>query len=145
MNVANGVRAAIVVGAVGCAAAWGHHSSAGVDMSVTKTVSGTLKALEWSAPHAGIVVVYKDESGKPTDVSIGTGAPMTIVRQGFKRADFRIGSKVQLSWHPNRSGAPGGELESLKLEDGRMLTGGLAPPGAPGLVAHPGAPPTAQP
>jgi hypothetical protein len=44
---------------------------------------------------------------------------------GSKPKDFRVGTKVTLSWHPNRNGLPGGELTEVKLEDGRTLKGGF--------------------
>ena len=73
----------------------------------------------------------------------------SIASQGFKPKDFRVGTKVTLSWHPNCNGTPGGELTELKLEDGRVLHGGFAgaPPGADGKPATPpgGAPPPKQP
>ncbi|MDB6014889.1 MAG: hypothetical protein JWL65_7139 [Gammaproteobacteria bacterium] len=123
------------------AAAPAHHSFAAYDQQVTKNVSGTLKEFDWNAPHSGITVVYLDEKGQMQEVSVTTGAPSTIVGQGFKPKDFRVGTKVTLSWHPNRNGTPGGEMAELKLEDGRVLHGGFAagPPGGPKGEPPPGA------
>jgi len=118
-----------------------HHSFAAYDQGVTKSVSGTLKEFDWNAPHSGITVTYTDAKGQVQEVSVTTGAPSTIAAQGFKPRDFRVGTKVTLSWHPNRNGLPGGEMSEIKLEDGRVLKGGFGgrpPPGAPGA---PGAPP----
>jgi hypothetical protein len=44
-----------------------------------------------------------------------------FVKQGFKPKDFRVGDKVEISWHPSRSGATGGILSTLKLPDGRIF------------------------
>jgi hypothetical protein len=121
-----------------------HHSFAAYDQSVTKSVAGTLKEFDWNAPHSGITVTYTDEKGQVQEVSVTTGAPSTIAAQGFKPKDFRVGTKVTLSWHPNRNGLPGGEMSEIKLEDGRVLKGGFGgrpPPGAPGAPGGPGAPP----
>jgi hypothetical protein len=129
--------------------ALGHHSFAAYDQGVTKSVAGTLKEFDWNAPHSGITVTYTDEKGQVQEVSVTTGAPSTIAAQGFKPKDFRVGTKVALSWHPNRNGLPGGEMTEIRLEDGRVLKGGFGgrpPPGAPGApppgTAPPGAPPT---
>ena len=132
----------LCVGAFAAAPALSHHSFAAYDQKVTKTVEGTLKELDWNAPHSGITVAYQDESGASQDVSVTTGAPATITSQGFKPKDFRIGSKVKVSWHPNRNGVPGGQLLELVLDDGRTLRGALGPPGAAG---PPGAPPAGGP
>jgi hypothetical protein len=129
---------------VGAAALWSlpsyaHHSFAAYDQKVTQMVSGTLKEFDWDAPHAGMTVAYLDGQGAMQEVSVTTGSPAVITKQGFKPNDFRIGSKVTMSWHPNRNGAPGGELVELKLDDGRVLHGGF--PSIPG--GKPGEPPPA--
>jgi hypothetical protein len=118
-----------------------HHSFAAYDQSVTKSVSGTLREFDWNAPHSGITVAYTDESGQTQEISVTTGAPSTIASQGFKPKDFRIGTKVELSWHPNRNGVPGGEMTDLKLEDGRTLHGGFNPGAPPPGLPPPGAAP----
>jgi len=125
------------------APALAHHSFAAYDQAVTKSVSGTLKEFDWNAPHSGITVAYLDEKGEEQELAVTTGAPSTIARQGFKPKDFKVGSKVTLSWHPNRNGLPGGEMTELKLDDGRVLNGGFAFPGA--SAGPPGGPPAGAP
>ena len=119
------------------AAALAHHSFAAYDQQVTKSVSGTLKEFDWNAPHSGLTVVYLDEKGQMQEVSVTTGAPSSIAGQGFKKRDFKVGTKVTLSWHPNRNGTPGGEMVELKLDDGRVLHGGFALPGGKSPEAPP--------
>lgn len=119
--------AAIVVGALALCSSPGyaHHSFAAYDQRVTRMVSGTLKEFDWDAPHSGMTVAYLNAKGAMKEVSVTTGSPAIIVRQGFKPNDFRVGMRVTMSWHPNRNGLPGGELVELKLEDGRVLHGGF--------------------
>lgn len=111
--------------------AWAHHSAAGYNTAVTLTRPGTLVEFDWSAPHAVVVFTYLDESGKPVEVAATAGSPAMISRQGFKLEDFSTGARVEMTWNPNRSGAPGGLLVSLKLADGRTLQGDAfgSPPG----------------
>ncbi len=135
---------------IGCwqESALAHHSFAAYDQGVTKSVTGTLKEFDWNAPHSGITVAYTDEKGQVQEVSVTTGAPSTIASQGFKPRDFRVGTKVTLSWHPNRNGQLGGELTEIKLEDGRTLKGGFGgnpPPSAPGAAPSGSAPPGTAP
>ncbi len=104
-----------------------HHSAAAYDRSVTKTQAGTLKEFDWNAPHAGMTVAYIDSAGHAQEISVTTAAPAIIARQGFKPSDFKPGLKVVLSWHPNRNGYPGGDMVELRLEDGRVLRGGIMP------------------
>jgi len=136
------------LGALAGTPALAHHSFAAYDQTVTKEVSGTLKEFDWNAPHSGMTIVYLDESGKMQEVSVTTGAPVTISRQGFKPKDFHTGDKVRLAWHPNKNGLVGGELVTMTLEDGRVLHGGLAgpPPGSGSAPpAAPGEPPAGPP
>jgi Family of unknown function (DUF6152) len=120
-----------------------HHSFAAYDQAVTKSVIGTLKEFNWNAPHSEITVAYMDEKGQVQEVSVTTGAPNMIASQGFKPKDFRVGTKVTLSWHPNRNGMPGGEMTEVKLEDGRTLKGGFGGAAPPGTApAQQGPPPS---
>lgn len=117
---------------VPAAAALAHHSYAAYDQNHVNTVEGTLEDFDWSAPHSSMTVVYLDKTGSEQRVSATTGAPNTIVRQGFKVTDFKVGMKVELKWYPNVNGSPGGELALLTLPDGRMLRGhGFEQPGLP--------------
>jgi hypothetical protein len=109
--------------ALWCFPAYAHHSYAAYNMEVTQTVSGTLKEFDWIAPHAKLKVAYLDDQGAAQEVSVTTGSPAVMSRQGFTPKDFLLGSKVSMSWHPNLNGAPGGELAELKMEDGRVLHG----------------------
>jgi hypothetical protein len=108
-----------------------HHSAAGIDVTKTLSADATLKQFMWSAPHAQIVVDYRDESGKDVELSVTTFAPGMLIRQGFSPKDFRPGDKIKLFWHPNRSGSPGGVLSKIVTSDGRTMTGevqGGSPP-----------------
>ena len=119
-----------------------HHSSAGVDETQTLSADATLKQFSWSAPHAQIVVTYRDDSGKDIDVSVTSFAPGLLIRQGFSPKDFRRGDKIKLFWHPNRNGSAGGILAKIVTADGRVLSG--EGPGG-GLPPGEGPPPAAGP
>jgi hypothetical protein len=116
-------------------------------MEVTRTLSGTLKEFNWVSPHTNLKVTYLNEQGVPQEILVTTGSPAVLSRQGFKAEDFVLGSRVTLSWHPNRSGTSGGELAELKLQDGRVLKGhGAFPafPGGGGFGPPPGGPPPGE-
>jgi hypothetical protein len=115
--------ALLMSGLVPAAFALAHHSYAAYDQNHINTVEGTLEDFDWSAPHSSMTVVYLDKTGTEQRVSATTGAPNTIVRQGFKVSDFKVGMKVELRWYPNLNGSAGGELALLKMPDGRMLRG----------------------
>ena len=98
-----------------------HHSFAGYDMTKTVTAPATIKEFRWGAPHSSVVLVIKGQDGKSQEVTVGSAAPSMFVKQGFSPKDFRVGDKVDITWHPTRNGAPGGVLSSMKLPDGRTF------------------------
>lgn len=98
-----------------------HHSFAGYDMTKTSTAQATIKEFRWGAPHSAAVFVIKGADGKQQEVTVASAAPSMFVKQGFKPKDFRAGDKLEITWHPSRSGAKGGILSSMKLPDGRVF------------------------
>ncbi len=100
-----------VARSAGCGASF----RCGLRQGITKTTSGTLKEFDWNAPHAGVLVEYKNEKGETAEIYATTFAPPQLARQGFAPKDFKPGQKVELVWHPARSGAGGGLLVSYLL------------------------------
>lgn len=98
-----------------------HHSFAGYDMSKTRSASATLKEFRWGAPHSSVVFVIKGADGKPQEVTMGSASPAAFAKQGFKPRDFKVGDKMEITWHPSKSGATGGVLATMKLADGRKF------------------------
>jgi hypothetical protein len=83
-----------------------------------------------------MVLFYADKKGKQQAMSVATGTPVALTRQGFSPRDFRSGDKVTITYHPNVSGGAGGALSSLVLADGRTYRDNEA-----GAAEKPGAPP----
>lgn len=109
-----------------------HHSDSAVDKNKTVTVKGTIKVFSWTAPHAQIILYTVDDKGQQVEVGVSTFTPAALLLQGLSPKDFRRGDPVEVSYHPNRSGAPGGILVKLIGRDGKMLNGeAVTPPGAP--------------
>lgn len=98
-----------------------HHSASGYDMKRTETAQATLKEFRWGAPHSAAIFTYKSPKGETQELNTTSAAPSMFLRQGFKPKDFKIGEKVEISWHPARNGKPGGILSSIKFSDGRVF------------------------
>ena len=98
---------------------WGHHSAVGYDFSKTVTAEATVKEFRWVSPHSSLVVVIKGADGKPEEMTVTSATPAVFAKQGFTPRDFKIGDKVEISWHPAKSGHLGGALASMKLPNGR--------------------------
>lgn len=121
---------AVVIGSAHPPAVSAHHSAAGIDETVTRSAKATLKRFAWSAPHAQIIFSYRNENGQDIDLAISTFAPGLLLKQGFTPKDFNRGDELEVFWHPNRNGAPGGILVKLIAADGRVLSGEQITPSA---------------
>lgn len=110
---------AAVAAAIAALPVAAHHSAAGYDLKTTLTAPATIKEFRWGAPHSSGVFMIKGPKGEQQELNTSSAAPAAFVRGGFNPRDFKAGEKVEISWHPARSGKPGGILSSIKFMDGR--------------------------
>jgi hypothetical protein len=118
----------VVLAASLAAPSFAHHSFAMFDAEKTITVSGTVKELEWTNPHAWLRVTLTDQAtGKPTQWAFEMGPPAQQIRRGWKADSLKMGDKVTLRMHPLKDGSRGGQLVDATLPDGRTVGGAGAP------------------
>ena len=90
--------AAVTCGLVLLAApSFAHHSfAAEFDAKNCEDFTGTLTKLDWQSPHPYFYMDIKDASGKVTNWSFQTYAPITLRRNGTERQVFveNIGKEV---------------------------------------------------
>ena len=103
-----------------------HHSFAPFDMSAQKTVTGTVKRVEWTNPHIWIWLDVPNEQGVVEPWGFEGMSPNYLSRRGWTRTILTVGDKITVSYRPLRSGLNGGMFVSTKLADGRLLTMGGA-------------------
>jgi hypothetical protein len=109
--------------------AFAHHSFAMFDSDKTITVTGTVKELEWTNPHAWVRVMVMDQAtGKPVQWGFELGPPAQQIRRGWKPDSLKPGDKLTLKMHPLRDGSRGGQVVDATLPDGRTVGGVGAPP-----------------
>jgi hypothetical protein len=121
----------ILTGAAALAApAFAHHSFSNFDITVYKSLTGTVRALEWENPHAWLWVNAIDAKGNVVPWGFEGSAPSEMVRNGFNRHLIKVGEKVTVIFSPLRDGRNGGSFRKITLADGTVLGG--APPGGGG-------------
>lgn len=98
-----------------------HHSFAVYDTTQTKTAAATIKEFNFGAPHSTATFTIEGPGGKSQNLTLQGAAPSALTKAGFKARDFSKGTKVQITWHPVRTGGPEGAMISLKLADGRIF------------------------
>lgn len=126
---AGALLASLMLVAAGPASA--HHSYALYDMTKTLSAKATVKEFYWGAPHSSVSLTLEEDGGEPQYLTLQGAAPISMSKAGFNPKDIRRGMKVEITWHPLRSGKLGGTLASIKFEDGRVFSdnefGNVAP------------------
>lgn len=140
MKIARALAAAALL-ATAAGPATAHHSYAMFDNPKKQTLSGTVRALEWTNPHVWVWVNVDDGKGGTVAWGFEAQSPSELVRFfGWTRNSLTPGDKVTVDFSPLRSGRPGGALRLLTFADGRTLKTARTnpPPGSPAELAAPG-------
>jgi hypothetical protein len=129
--------ALIGAGVLHGAAALAHHSFAMFDATKVITLTGTIKELQWTAPHVMIWLVEDPKEGEPANdklwaVELST-SPGPLTRLGWNRQSVMPGDRVAIEINPLRSGNPGGAFKRLTI----LSTGQVLLSGAVGTDAQP--------
>jgi hypothetical protein len=108
-----------------------HHSGAMFDDAKSMTLTGTVKAFQWTNPHCWIQVAVPGETGT-VEWSVEMGAPIELFRGGWKPGTLKAGDRITVTIHPMRNGVPGGLYVSA------TLAGDCSGRGAPADLCRPG-------
>lgn len=119
------IAAALLAMALSAAATRAHHSFAMFDPSKPLSFEGTVKTLQWTAPHAILWI----ETGKVSTYDPGLWSlelptsPGNLSKMGWSRTVVKPGDRVRVDINPIRDGRRSGQFKKLVLLDtGRVLT-----------------------
>ena len=113
---------AVIAAAVPAAA---HHSfAAEYDSSKTISVTGEVVRLEWTNPHARVVVAGKDENGVNKNWDFELGPPTTLMRRGWNRNSLKPGNTITVEGFRSKDEPSTANARSVKLSDGRQVFAG---------------------
>ena len=116
------ISAAALLIATCATPAFAHHSGSMFDATKQETVTGTVKAFNWTNPHVTMEVVT-DQGPLPIGTWVLEGSsPGVMVRSGWDKRSLNPGDKVVVTISPLRSGAMGGSLRKVVTADGKTLT-----------------------
>jgi hypothetical protein len=102
-------------------AASAHHSFAAFDVTAEKTITGTVKKVDWTNPHIWIWVDVADGAAEQTYAFEGM-SPNFLCRRGWTRTTLQVGEKITVTFRPMKDGKPGGMFMTGKLTNGTMLS-----------------------
>jgi len=99
-----------------------HHAfSAEFDQAKPIKLTGEITKLEWTNPHAWLLIDVKGPDGKVVPWRLEMGAPNALLRSGWSREDIKPGITVTVSGFLARAGGSIGNAFQVRLPDGRDL------------------------
>ena len=124
----NGSRLLALTGvllAAGTLSTQAHHSfAAEFDRDKTITVTGKVQRLEWTNPHARLIVEGKDETGKSQVWDFELGPPNGLMRNGWTRNSLKAGHEVTINGFRSKTSTVTANARTVKLADGRQVFAG---------------------
>lgn len=101
-----------------------HHSFSVFNTSETKTVTGTVKEIEWTNPHIWLWVNVPNDKGGVDVYAFEGMSPNFLERRGWTRTTLKVGDKITIDYNPLRDGKNGGMFRTGRMENGKTLTMG---------------------
>jgi len=99
-----------------------HHSFAAFDVASQKTVTGTVKQLDWTNPHIWLWIDVPNDKGGSDTFAFEGMSPNFLARRGWTKNTLKAGDKITITYRPMKDNANGGMFMNGKMPDGRMLT-----------------------
>jgi hypothetical protein len=103
-----------------------HHSfSAEFDASKPVTLKGTVNRIEWTNPHAHLLLDVTDEAGHVTTWKFELASPKVLVQQcGWRPTTVNIGDEISVEGAMAKDGTATGNARALTLPGGRRVSAG---------------------
>jgi hypothetical protein len=119
------VLAGFALTLVVAAPATAHHSfAAEYDATKAIAVTGEVIRLEWTNPHARIVIDGKDENGVRKEWDFELGPPTALMRRGWNRNSLKPGMVVTIEGFRSKDEPSTANARTVKLSDGRQVFAG---------------------
>jgi hypothetical protein len=118
------IRIAAVVMAVAAfagSALNAHHSFAPFDITTQRTVTGTVKQVDWTNPHTWVWLNVPNEQGGVDVWGFEGMSPNYLGRRGWTKHTLSPGDQITVTFRPLKDGSHGGSFMSAKRPDGTVL------------------------
>jgi hypothetical protein len=99
-----------------------HHSFAAFDINDQKSVTGTVKRVDWTNPHIWIWLDVPGSQGTVETFGFEGMSPNYLERRNWTRTSLKPGDTITIDYRPLRDGKNGGMFMNGKLASGKVLT-----------------------
>lgn len=118
-------RTLTLVALLGVGTALAHHPfQQEFDASKPVSLTGTVAAVVWAAPHVTIRADVPDKNGKPERWNFEAGSPAELEQHGVTKKALQPGEKVTIDGYLALKGKHSAAARQLRLPDGRELNVG---------------------
>jgi hypothetical protein len=99
-----------------------HHSfAADFDAAKPIALTGTLTRLEWTNPHAHIVMDARAGQGASAQWRVELSTPNVLIRGGWQKNTVRLGDRLTVNGYAAKDGSRFVTARTVMLPDGRTL------------------------
>jgi tRNA(Ile2) C34 agmatinyltransferase TiaS len=102
-----------------------HHSfAAEYDARKQVIVKGLVTRIEWTNPHAHVLIDVKDDNGNVTTLNFELASPLVLLQCGWKAMSLNVGDEVTVEGAMANDGSNRANARAVTLADGRRLSAG---------------------
>ena len=83
-----------------------HHSGVMFEEQKQVTLDGVVKEFQYTNPHSWLLVDVTNKDGSVTTWGFEAEGPSTLMRNGVRPSDFRVGTKLAITGRPMKDGQP---------------------------------------
>ena len=98
-----------------------HHSFAAFDITSQKTVSGTVRQVDWTNPHIWLWIDVPNDKGGSDTYGFEGMSPNFLARRGWSRTTLKTGDKITVSYRPMKDGSPAAIWVEAVRDDGKRF------------------------
>ncbi len=104
-----------------------HHSfQAEFDTNKPVTLKGVVTKIEWMNPHAWFYLDVTDDKGKVEHWQCETGAPIELLRRGWRKNNLKVGDEVTVEGYRAKDSTNTANARTVTFPDGRKVFSGSA-------------------